>query len=73
MVRLACELAIEVEALQIDALWGRHIPGHQNLLADRLSRIAEGYPLPAEVFHAKRIFVPELGTLFRAWPHASML
>eukprot|EP00435_Cladocopium_sp_Y103_P074226 s203_g47.t1 len=42
MVRLACELAIEVELLGINALWGRHVPGVRNTLADRLSRVAEG-------------------------------
>lgn len=68
MVRLACELAIEVESLGINALWGRHIPGIRNTLADRLSRVAEGYPVPAVLSSATVVQVPELEHVFRAWP-----
>lgn len=71
MVRLACEVAIEVELLGIDALWGRHIPGVRNTLADRLSRVAEGYAIPSCLFLAQRIDVPELERCFRAWPQLS--
>ena len=70
MVRLACELAIEVELLGINALWGRHVPGVQNTLADHLSRVAEGYPIPSSLFCAQPIIVPELEHVFRAWPQS---
>eukprot|EP00438_Fugacium_kawagutii_P001965 Skav210033 [mRNA] locus=scaffold706:75058:76350:+ [translate_table: standard] len=68
MVRLACGLALEVESLGINALWGRRIPGIRNTLADKLSRVTEGYPIPALLSNATVIHVPELEHVFRAWP-----
>ena len=71
MSLLAGEIALQLEALELDALWGRHLRGVLNDLADPLSRISEGQSIPQALRHAQRVTVPPLRSMFRAWPQTA--
>ena len=68
MSQLAGEIALTLESFEIDALWGRHLRGVLNVLADPLSRLSEGSTVPESLQDATRMTVPALSSLFRAWP-----
>ncbi|CAE8696540.1 unnamed protein product, partial [Polarella glacialis] len=46
MNRLSGEVALELEANGLDLLWGAHISGADNYLADALSRLSQGASVP---------------------------
>ena len=66
--RLAAELALELEAAQIDALTGQHWRNAINLEADALSRLGEGAPLPRALASVRRDPCPTPLT----WPPATL-
>ena len=70
MSSLAAEMAIRIECAGWEPLWGKHIRGIHNTVADALSRFCEGIPLPECLKSAREIVVPDVATLFRTWPHA---
>ena len=47
--RLAAELALELEALQIDAITGQHWRNTLNIEADALNRLGEGKLVPTSL------------------------
>ena len=66
---LAAELALRLEAMGCDAIVGGHSPGVMNFIADALSRVAQGMPLPSAVLVAERHSPPRRDARFwRCWP-----
>jgi len=70
MCSLAAEISIQLEADGWDPLWGRHLRGIHNTLADSLSRMFEGESLPEILVNVRRVEVPPVLSLFKVWPRA---
>lgn len=64
MSQLCAEIALCLESSGLQPALGRHVRGICNEEADDLSRLK----IPSSVAHATRLTVPELQSLFRAWP-----
>ena len=68
MNALAAEIAIKMESLQCELLMGEHVPGTFNFVADALSRLDKGKPLPTSLHDSERRDPPERGEGFdKAW------
>lgn len=71
LVQLTAELAILVEILQLLPLKAQHVPGIENDVADRLSRIGDNSlaTIPTRLPNAVWVRAPARDkTCFRAWP-----
>ncbi|CAK9112875.1 unnamed protein product [Durusdinium trenchii] len=72
MAQLAAELAMELEHLGVPFIWGQHVPGVMNDIADRLSRMNTEQRLPLELARAKQVLVPIRDrSYYRSWPPVS--
>lgn len=58
MAQLASEVALEIEAIQVPYLWGQHVAGILNDIADKLSRMHEHSAVPAELSDAECVTGP---------------
>ena len=71
MAQLAAEVALEVERLQLPHMWGQHIPGLANDVADRLSRLKPDEPIPSALRCALQVAVPRrVRSFYRSWRQA---
>jgi hypothetical protein len=68
MNRLSGEVALELEANGLDLLWGAHISGADNYLADALSRLSQGASVPECLRDAEWLdAIPRDTNFYRAW------
>ena len=69
MALVAADLALELEALQVPHIWGQHVAGILNDIADRLSRMSELPELPHVLTNVHRVPVPRRDrSFYRSWP-----
>ena len=66
MIRLAAEIALQLECVQWEPIVGQHVPGLLNCIADQLRRLHQGAPMPLELQQANQVS-PPTELKFRAW------
>ena len=69
MIQLAAEVALQIEAFGLLALFAQHVPGVLNEIADRLSRMGSNPVLPHQLRNVRQLWPPaRTPQVFRAWP-----
>ena len=62
MIRPAAEIALQLEGLQLEPIVGQHVPGLLSRIADQLSRLHQGAPMPLELQQQIKFHLPQSST-----------